>query len=371
MSERDESTGQFTEAAPAFGIAGVEKEAGYVPFKEETSEDNSELSISEAAEQIETAHTAESDVRTYSPFSDLDSNVTLTEEQGAKALSDMEDAEAKAREDEINARVQKEVDELRGEDKSKAEAEKAEDAEPDLEKVFSHPKVREALQQQFTETEETRAEYQRNLQGAQAIALASFLNQFPEFNGVDPQYHPQVLAQIRQDPARYAQYQRAMETADYLAQQHAAEQKRIDAQKQTRLQQYIKDEGDKFEAMVANVPKAERAQIESCIVEAIQEYGGDKSELLRFMQSSEFNSAIVQRLLFDVGRLRMIQKAPKAVAARAPLPHVVRPGVSVNKGDGDSETLATLMKQLDGARTENQQLKIGRKILELRGKKSA
>src|SRR5690242_6460619 len=94
---RDQATGQFTPAEPAFGREGVEREAGYVPFKGETAtEGDGELTLDEAAAELAKDHdeagTAEGNIRTYSPVDDLADNVSLTEAQAAKMLAEQREA---------------------------------------------------------------------------------------------------------------------------------------------------------------------------------------------------------------------------------------------------------------------------------------
>src|SRR3984893_3857678 len=97
MSEnRDEATGQFAaEPEQLFGQAAIERDAGYVPLPEDPTGDNTdELSVKDAASQLaEQRHTAESEIKTYSALDGLDENVTMTIEQGAKALNDARQAD--------------------------------------------------------------------------------------------------------------------------------------------------------------------------------------------------------------------------------------------------------------------------------------
>src|ERR1700738_1921942 len=97
--ENRNEAGQFAETPePAFGREGVEREAGYLPYKEEPAADSEELTVAEAAEQLAAQSGPESEIRTYSAIDDLPDNVSLTPEQGAKLLSDSWDAEAKTAE---------------------------------------------------------------------------------------------------------------------------------------------------------------------------------------------------------------------------------------------------------------------------------
>src|SRR4051812_19315423 len=116
--------GQFTAAPePAFGKEGIERDAGYVPFKDETeatAEPQEELTVAEAAELI--SGTPESEIKTYSALDSLPDNVTLTLEQATNLLSDERAADESQAELEAADQIRKEVDELRGENAKAAEA---------------------------------------------------------------------------------------------------------------------------------------------------------------------------------------------------------------------------------------------------------
>src|SRR5690242_10451775 len=94
---RDEVTGQFTPAEPAFGRDGIERDAGYVPYKDEASAEEPEtLTVAEATELLTESRTPESEIRTYSAIDDLPENVTLTIEQAAEFKSKEDAAERDA-----------------------------------------------------------------------------------------------------------------------------------------------------------------------------------------------------------------------------------------------------------------------------------
>jgi hypothetical protein len=130
------------------------------------------------------------------------------------------------------------------------------------------------------------------------------------------------------------------------------------------LQTYVKAESARFEEMVKDIPKAQRAEIETGIVEAIKEYGGDGeafNEFIQLMQRSEFGSALAQRLLFDVGKLRQIQRAQKSVATRN-LPPVQRPGSAPARLSGGAANIDALVRQR-GTVSGNKAIRLEAQIL--------
>lgn len=360
MTDRDDSTGQFTAPEPqTFGRESVEQAAGYVPLAEDNAADEGELTIEEAKEQLPT--TAEGDVRTYSPYSDLDANVTLTEKQAAQALQDKAKAEQERAEHEQNEAERKADDERRVAD---APAEPA-DPQAEVEKALELPHVKEAIDKITTEAQAARTQYQAGLNEAAAIAQAAFVTQFPELANSPPEQHADIMRQLQHtDPSRFAQLEAMVMNSAAIFQAGKAEMDRVAAERETRLSAYVKAEVERFESIVKDIPKAERERIEEGIVEAIEEYGGKTEEFMKLMKGTEFSNATVLALLYDVGRYRAIKNAPKAVAAKS-LPPVQRPGTSQPRGNVSSETIATLQKQLDSAKTANQQIKIASKILEL------
>ncbi|PDT55764.1 hypothetical protein CO678_42000 [Bradyrhizobium diazoefficiens] len=327
MSEnRDEATGQFAPAEPLFGQAALEHEAGYMPYKgdEDEPKDDGELTVSEAAEKLtDESHTAESDIETFGPLSDLPENVTLTIEQAANILTKEGATEAEAAAEAEAERVRKEVDELRGVDQ---EAEKSAEPAFDPEKALEHPQVKEAIDKVTRETVEARERHVNGLAAATSIAEQSILGKYPELANIAPEGRLNAFAAIAQnDPQRAAAIQADIASLATVYTRYTAENERLTAERQQQYSDYAKAESERFEAMIASTPKAERAKIEAGIVEKIKSYGGDVDQFVKLMKGSEFANATVQRLLWDVGKLHSIENAKLAVT-RKPVPSVQRPG---------------------------------------------
>lgn len=378
---RDPATGQFAPTSePIFGKDAVERDAGYVPYKEEgAAQEEGELTVAEAAAELAEEHAPESEIVTYSALDELPDNVTLTIDQAAKMLSDdhavQEAANEKAEADALRA----EVDKLRGVDpETKATEAKPEASEvqpvgegeldPEIEKALSNPKVQEALSQQVAEVETARQEHLRAVDGAAHVVVAAFLGKFPEFANVTPENRDAAIRAMQQnDPARAAQVaQEIQNTLHIFDQQRVLHQQESQA-RQNRFQEYARAEDAKFNALTTSESKETMAAIPKLIHEALIEYGVDPAEFGRLGLQSEFlRSAAAQRLLVDAAKYRQITKASKAQSTKI-LPPVVRPGSSASHERGISGEIATLERQFNSA-TGDKQIRIAARISELQRK---
>ena len=143
-------SGQFESSEPAYGVAGLERAAGYVPL-ETATEEPAELTKDEAAARLKELSGPESAIITHT--AGLPDNVTMTLEQAADALADARGADAAQAEIDGTKAAQKEVDKLRG---AKPAAPPIE-TEADIEKVLANPKIRDAIAERVTEAETQRA----------------------------------------------------------------------------------------------------------------------------------------------------------------------------------------------------------------------
>ncbi len=361
--ENRNEAGQFASAEPAFGLEGVEREAGYTPFKEEKAEDEAggELTVREAADEVVAQHqgTAESDIRRYSPLDDLADNVTLTLEQASKMLSDEHAADTKAAEEAEADRLRAEVDELRGVKPEAAEKESGAKAaepptpavegelDPEIEKALNNPKIQAAISQHVGEVEAARQHHVAGLNAATQIAQATFMAQFPEFAHIPAERMGEaVQAMIQQDPARAAQVAAAIQRTSGLFEQQRIAHQQAEQAKARRFTEYAKASDARFEQLAKDVPAETMKQVPTAIIEAIKGYGGDPQAFFEQYKTSEFlRDPIVQRMMVDVAQHRMIRDAKKAVA-RQDLPPVQRPGTARPSGQGvDSDRIQTLTRK--------------------------
>lgn len=369
MSEnRDEPTGQFTSAEPLFGQEALEHDAGYVPYKDdETAAEPEELTAKEAAENLTLSRTPESAIKTYGL--DLPDNVSLTIDQAAKIAADVREADALESEGNEAQKIRDEVDELRGvkpDAEQAAEAKAAEPATPesDVEKFLAIPHVKEAVEKFTGEVETVRNQYSQALNAANDIARTTFMGQFPEIAALPmEQWEGALAAMAQREPDRFKAAFNSLSRVNELqiAQQH--QQQQLRQQEHAKLQQTLKTESDRFEQMVKDTPKAQRAEIENSIVEAIKEYGGD-DQLMELLELAK-RSSVAQRLLWDVGKLRALQKAP-AKAAPKNLPPVQRPGAARERVSSDAGRVQALEGRFASARSSEAQMRIAAELMTLK-----
>jgi hypothetical protein len=345
MSEenRDSNTGQFTPSTDnTSGEDHANLKAGYVPLKEPGDEkDYTELKPQEAADRIAamreeaTPSGPESAIVTYSPLDELiGENTALTNKQLSHLIADhRKSAEEQIEAAEIEA-TRKEVDELRGEDQE-IEAQEPEPIsdtdDPDEAVKRLPPKLREAVAAHVGETETARVQYLNAVNAATEIVKANILGKYPVLSRVmalpPEQQGAAIQSLIQNEPGLAAEVAADLQhTQSLFDEQRVASQQDAEA-RERRYQEYAKAESAKFEATIKDVPRAERAAIEQNIAEAITEYGGDLNQFLALMRSSEFASSTVQSLLWEVGKYRQIQKAPKSYPFRN-VPPVQRPGTA-------------------------------------------
>lgn len=361
MSEENrDAGGQFAE--PAYGLASVEREAGYVPYKEPAAEETEpeELTIAEAAAQL-ASRTPESEIRTYGVVDHLPENVSLTVDQAAKLVADKKEALAKDEAESQADRLRAEVDELRG---VKADGEKGEardatpeapaeparegELDPEIDKALSNPKIQAAISAHVAEVEAARVQHLAGANAAAAVAQSAFMSQFPEFAHIPAEnLGAAIQAMQQQDPARAAQIAATIQKTAHIFEQQRALHEQDARAKQDKFQEYAKSEDAKFSQLVKGETKETMNAIPALIREALEEYGVDPAEFGRLGLQSEFlRSAAAQRLLVDAAKYRQITKAPKAVATKH-VPPVQRPGVARSPGDRDMSSIQELSARLD------------------------
>ena len=176
MSENlDEATGRSTDE-PLTGRAGLEHDAGYAPMPAEAQE---ELTANEAAEEkADHRGTSEANIVTHIAGVDMPKNMTLTLEQGVKALSDARAADREQADIDQADQIRTEVDKLRGDGPEQAAESKAGTAadepnlEKDFEKVLNHPKIREAFSSRMAEAQAAKENYSKAVDLANQFARA-------------------------------------------------------------------------------------------------------------------------------------------------------------------------------------------------------
>jgi hypothetical protein len=345
---RDEATGQFISSEPTA--------TNYVPYDDGSTAEPDELSVDEAKELIDSWEDPDQHQNIADApltLDDLPANVTFTEDQAEKILVDTEAARAADIEQKEADGLRKAIDDLRGEfeqpedqpaeQKAETEAPKAEEPsnpQAALEQLMSNPQAKEALTK-FTsevaaEVESAKGAYSQGLNVAQEMARASFAENFPEVARLPlDQWQHALTAMAAQEPARFQSAMNILNRANHIRTAQEHEWQQAEGRRQAQMQEYAKAESAKFEASIASVPKAERAEIENAIVGAIGKAGGDVQQFANLMRGSEFASEAVQKMLWDYGRL-LVQQDRIANTAKprpvAPARSVVKPGAPSGKG---------------------------------------
>jgi hypothetical protein len=79
----------------------------------------------------------------------------------------------------------------------------------------------------------------------------------------------------------------------------------------------------------------------------LSELGVDPLEFLKAGNESKFlRSAAAQKVLVDAAKYRIMMQAPRAVAARAALPPVQRPGVARSSSERNQASISELDQRL-------------------------
>jgi len=356
MSDRDESTGQFSSAEPLYGQAGLEHDAGFVPFQDGAAdEEPEELTAQEAGEKWAQSSTPESEIRTYSGVAELDANISMTLEQAAKIVSDSRDADDAEADDAEAAKLRKEVDELRGVDpeaKAKDAAAKPEAApvkdgelEPELEKALNHPRIKEAISSQIAESETARQTYSKAAEIAMNFAQVSFAQSFPEVAGLPPDQWANALAAMSQrEPARFQAAVATLDRVGKLQNAQQFEQQRQEGIKQQEFAKFAKAEDARLDDMLkGESPKAQSAIMDEILAGA-EAAGLEQSEFLKlFNTDRSMRHSAFQKMMVDAAKYRLLQKAKTSVvAAGKTLPHVQRPGVAASRGERNAGNIAAL-----------------------------
>ena len=344
-----EDNGQFTTPDSAYGREGLEREAGFVPMPDKAKEEASaaeELTEKEAAaERAKQLSGSESNIVTHVAGADFPDNMTMSPEQAADALSDSREADAEQAKIKAEKALQKEVDELRKAD-GIAEAPPAAEQEPDIEKVLSHPKVREALDKHVSEHETARQAYSQGVDNAQRLAISGFADAVPELMNIPMQEWESALKTLStHDPKRYLAVTSKLQAVIKLNQaQHHMKQQSA-AREQQAFAKYSAEE----DAKVAKMTKGERNMpaIEAEIPSMLKDLGVEPGEFLKMGNESKFlRSAAAQKILIDAAKYRLLMKTPRPVAARADLPGVAKPGIARSSSERGSATLESLNSKL-------------------------
>jgi hypothetical protein len=222
--------------------------------------------------------------------------------------------------------------------------------DPELERALQHPQVRRAIEEQIGEVEQVRQTYLDGLAAATQIAQVSFLSQFPELAGVNPENLPGSLEKLsREDPAKFERVRAMIATTEHLfAQQRVEGARQAELSRQT-FDGYARTEDARFEAMMKGEPRETQAAVGAEILASAKASGIEPAEL-SYLFSSEplMRNAVFQRMMYDAGKYRLMMKAKDAATAR-PLPPVIRPGTARSPVEREQADLRTLSAKLSNS----------------------
>ena len=370
MSDRDEATGQFESAEPAYGREGLEREAGFVPMVQEGEDVPEELTVGEAMDKIaELNSTPDSDIRTHVAGADLPENMSLTLEQAAKISADGHGADAAQAELEETAELQKEVDKLRGVDPD-AKAPVAEPLTPEaeVEKFLAIPHVKEAVDKLTGEAETARQNHVAAVDAATEMVRATVLGRFPVMaqiaNLPQEQQGHAVAAWMQQNPEGAAELAQSIGGLQQLVQQQQTHQRANAERARTEFQHYARAQDVQFSELM----KGENMlAIEAEIPVMLKTLGVDPMEFLKAGNESKFlRSAPAQAILAKAAKYDLLMKTSKSVAARS-LPPVQRPGVAQSRSR-DSDSIHSL-ESIFANSTGEKQLRAGAALMAARSRR--
>jgi hypothetical protein len=327
---------------PAYGQEGLERAAGYVPMVDEFKpEEPAELTKDEAAKRLKELSGSESSIITHT--SGLPDNVTLSLDQAAKMVADARGAdEAQAELDGTKA-AQKEVDKLRG---TKPAAQQIE-TEADIEKVLSHPKIRDAISAKVTEAETQRTHYEAAVTEASKFAIASLFHEFPEMDNVPlTNWVSTIQAMHQREPARAQVLITKLQTLGKVEAALIQIKAQKSAKEQTEFKAYAAKENARFSELTKGIGAKEMAAIESHIPRMLGEAGANVKQFLDAVSNqTSFPRASAEALLVKAARYDLLTKAARATPTNN-IPTVQKPGFAGPRVDRGSVGLAQLSAKL-------------------------
>ena len=415
MSERDDTSGQFTPAEPLTGQAGVEAAAGFKPMPERNDADSETFATPrEAAAQLAESRSGELvelpfvNTETQIPFIErpyvgietgepVDENETITAERGARDLAEVRKFEGDHYGKSISSDFAAEVDKRRTDaieaapdpkaaeefygvkkpdtatDTAAAAAADAETAaqdhamrdsglDPEVERALKHPQVREAIDQEFSRAETVKHEYSRAVSVAHDFARASFIENFPELAGL-PIEHLQggleMMAQVAPD-----RFNAAMGTLQRVAsiqqEQHQQNQRNALASQQ-QFQEYKRTESVKFDVLVP-MSNAEKNSVAEEAAAELEKLGIDRQTLMHLnatnpiMHHSVFNKILTEWVQYT----RLKAAPPKAIPT--PVPPVQRPGTT-QRVSAEASSIDQLNRKLASATSERDQIRLAAQLV--------
>jgi hypothetical protein len=200
--------------------------------------------------------------------------------------------------------------------------------DPEVARAVRNPQVRQFLEDQVTQNEAVRQQYQTGLDVANKVALAELETLLPDIAALPVHQREGALAHLaHSDPGRFMQAAAKMQQISQVQAAQAEQQQYSAARTQAEFNQWAKAEDARVNASDADA-KAVR--------DYLPELGLDSSSFVHLMQTDRtLRSALGQRALIDAAKYHQLMNAPKALSTRPQARSVQRPGSGNSKSSRD------------------------------------
>jgi hypothetical protein len=396
MSDERNEAGQFTPSTDGlFGREAEEAAAGFKPMPESLNPKPEATDLAnprEAAEELNASRAAAEPAEVVTYFKadtgeKVDANEAVTLERAAADLSTYRASKVDSAAASISSDFAAAIDSLRndaikegldpkstgiedkvsqtadvpvGDEAHKSGDEPAEPGmehlDPEVQKALKIPAVKEALEREFAQADEAKAQFSQTLDVAQRLAQATLLTLAPGLANIPAHQLEGALQHLAvTDPERAGAIVQALDGAQRIefAQQQQQQQRAYVAQQQfeAQRQEYSRQSDEALGPMTF----AEKAEMAEELIDYVGEFGISRDALMREAQTNlAIHHPAFQKMAADALMYRRMQSASKAVASRD-LPPVQRPGTSNRVSQSDPGT-AELAKRF-ASETGNKQVR--------------
>lgn len=411
---RDESSGQFTSASaePLLGTDQLAKDMGFSKMPEPVASEPELSTIEQEAANLKASRQTELPAETveirYQDASGekIDPNETVTQERATRDLSAYHTAMNDTAERHVNSDFRNEVlkqreallkanpdlapelgldaEETLAEAKAAkaeaateaapTEARQAPQAEPDAfdsipeladetKEALRKPQVRQYLEAQTAEAEQTKQAYSAGLNQAHQFGQGALLAIAPELAQVPVERWAEAIQIINQtDPLKAQMLGKTLSNVAALQERQQLVQSYQQEEHRRAIDNWRTQQNEIINK-ARPTSYAERAQFAEDLVAAGAEFGVTKADIVRGMENNPLlHSAFFQALAYDGVQYQKMQKSARARPTRD-IPPVTKPGHASATPRGDAAHVKALERQLSNATTQQQQLKIGAQLL--------
>jgi hypothetical protein len=210
--------------------------------------------------------------------------------------------------------------------------------DPEVQKALKIPVVKEALEREFAQADEAKAQFSQTLDVAQRLAQATLLELAPGLGHLQAHEIEPALQRLAQtDPARAQAIVNTLEKAQRI---EFAQQQQAAAQQQARQQAISKFRAEQSAEFTrtSGMSQAEQAEAAEDIAAYAESNGVSRQDLVSVMEQSPWMThALFQRMMVDATRYNKLMQSAKPRPS-SPIPPVQRPGTSNRATQSDSGT---------------------------------